>query len=59
MVAYQSARYRLTTVILYVDNPQWLTYVLSHKELEEFFDGYSEFGEFVVGIEQLPNTNST
>lgn len=55
--AYQGARYRLTTVIPYVDNPQRLTYVLSHEELEEFFDGYSEFGEFVVGIERLPNKN--
>jgi hypothetical protein len=55
--AYQRARYRLTTVIPYVDNPQRLTYVLSREELEEFFDGYSEFGEFVVGIERLPNKN--
>ena len=56
--AYQKSHYRLTTVIPYVDNPQRLTYVLSHEELEEFFDGYSEFGEFVVGIERLPNKNS-
>jgi hypothetical protein len=55
--AYRGARYRLTTAIPYVDNPQRLTYVLSHEELEEFFDGYSEFGEFVVGIERLPNKN--
>jgi hypothetical protein len=55
--AYQGSRYRLTTVIAYVDNPQRLTYVLSHEELEEFLDGYSEFGEFVVGIERLPNKN--
>jgi hypothetical protein len=55
--AYEGAHYRLTTVIPYVENPQRLTYVLSHDELEEFFDGYSEFGEFVVGIERLPNKN--
>jgi hypothetical protein len=55
--AYRGARYRQTTVIPYVDNAQRLTYVLSHEELEEFFDGYSEFGEFVVGIERLPNKN--
>jgi Domain of unknown function (DUF4145) len=53
--AYERAYYRLTTVIPYVDNPQRLTYVLSHDELGEFFDGYSEFGEYVVGIERLPN----
>jgi Domain of unknown function (DUF4145) len=55
--AYQGAHYRLTTVIPYVDNPQRLTYVLSHEELEEFFEVYSEFGEFVVGIERLANKN--
>ena len=55
--AYEGAHYRLTPVIPYVDHPQRLTYVLSHDELEEFFDGYSEFGEFVVGIERLPNKN--
>jgi hypothetical protein len=55
--AYEEAHYRLTTIIPYVDNPQRLTYVLSHDKLEEFFDGYSEFGEFVVGIERLPNKN--
>jgi hypothetical protein len=52
---YQESRYQLTTIIPYVENPQRLTYVLSHEELEEFFDGYSEFAEFVVGIERLPN----
>jgi hypothetical protein len=55
--AYQESRYRLTTVIAYVENPQRLTYVLSHEELEAFFDGYSEFAEFVVSIEKLPNGN--
>lgn len=55
--AYQEARYQLTAVIPYVDNPQRLMYVLSHEEREEFFEGYSEFGEFVVGIERLPNKN--
>jgi hypothetical protein len=55
--AYQESRYRLTTIIAYVENPQRLTYVLSHEELEEFFDGYSEFAEFVVSIEKLPNGN--
>jgi hypothetical protein len=55
--AYEGADYRLTTVIPYVDNPQRFTYIMSHEELEEFFADYSEFGEFVVGIERLPNKN--
>jgi len=50
---YQHSRYRLTTIIPYVENPQKLTYVLTHDELEEFFDGYEEFAEFVVSIERI------
>jgi Domain of unknown function (DUF4145) len=55
--AYEESRYRLTTVIPYDKNPQRLTYLLSHEELEEFFEGYADFGEFAVGIERLPNEN--
>jgi hypothetical protein len=34
--AYQESRYRLTTVIPYVDNPQRLAYVLSHEDWRNF-----------------------
>ncbi len=50
---YTQSRYRLTTVVPLVENPERRTYELTHEELEEFFDGYSEFAEFVVGIERL------
>jgi hypothetical protein len=50
----RTARYRVTTIIPLVKSPQRVTYDLTHEELEEFFDGYAEFGEFVVGVEKIP-----
>jgi hypothetical protein len=29
--------------------------VLSQAELDDFFDGYSEFAEFVIKVEQMKN----
>ena len=49
---YQAAQYRVVTIIPYVKSPQRVTYMLTHEELEDFFDGYSDFGEFVVSIER-------
>ena len=51
--AYQAAQYRVVTIIPLVKSPQRVTYTLTHDELEDFFDGYSEFAEFVVSIEQI------
>ena len=54
--AYQAAQYRVVSVIPLVDSPQRMTYVLTHEELESFFDGYFEFAEFIVSVERIePN----
>jgi len=50
----QNARYRLTTVIPIVNKPVRHVYLLTQDELDSFFDGYSDFAEFVVGLEMLP-----
>jgi hypothetical protein len=44
------ARYRLTTVVPLSEKPERHVYVLTQDELDDFFDGYSEFAEFVVGL---------
>jgi len=49
----QSARYRVTTVVPYIEKPERRIYVFTQEELDEFFEGYSEFAEFVVGIERI------
>jgi len=50
----EQARFRLTTIVPLVENPQRLEYLLSQAELDEFLDGYSEFAEFVIGVEVVP-----
>lgn len=47
-----AARYRLTTVVPYVDKPERRVYLLTQEELDAYFEGYSEFAEFIVGLER-------
>jgi hypothetical protein len=51
--AFRGAQYRVVTIIPLVESPQRVTYVLTQDELENYFDGYSEFAEFVVSIERI------
>jgi hypothetical protein len=53
--AYQRSCYRLTRVSPYVDNPQRLTYVLSHEEREAFPSaGMSSGSTIVSGVPKNP-----
>jgi hypothetical protein len=56
---HYAAKYRVVTIIPLVESPQRVTYVLTHDELEDFFDGYSEFAEFVISIERIEPTAAT
>jgi hypothetical protein len=56
--AYREARYRVVTIIPLVKSPQRITYILTHDELENYFDGYSEFAEFVVSVEKVEDAPS-
>lgn len=51
--AYRIAQYRVVTIIPLVESPQRVGYILTHDELEDYFNGYSEFAEFVVSIERI------
>ena len=50
---FRDARYRLTTVVPYVEKPEQRFYVLDQEELDAFLDGYSEFAEFMVRLEKI------
>jgi hypothetical protein len=50
---FASGRYRLTTVVPYVDNPEERVYVLNQDELDAFLEGYSEVAEFMVRLEKV------
>ncbi|MCF7892342.1 MAG: hypothetical protein K9L87_04860 [Candidatus Omnitrophica bacterium] len=49
---YMSAKYKVTTVVPLVEKPKKKIYILNQQELDEFFDGYNEFAEFIVGIKK-------
>jgi hypothetical protein len=51
--SFDSARFRLTTIVPLVENPERREYELSLAELDDFFDNYSEFAEFVIRVEQI------
>jgi hypothetical protein len=47
------ARYRVTTVIPYAESPKRNEYVLGQEQLDFFLDSYSDYAEFIVGIERI------
>ena len=48
------AKYRVaTTLIPYVKNPERRVYEMTQERMDEFFDGYSEFAEFVIRVEEI------
>jgi hypothetical protein len=51
--ALRSARLQLTAVVPLVENPERRVYELTQDELDEYLDGYSEFAQFVIGIERI------
>jgi len=51
--ALQASKYRLTTVVPYVENPERRTYLLTQEELDAFLDGYPEYAEFLVSLERV------
>ncbi len=48
-----TAIYRLTTIVPLVENPKRNVYQMTQEELDDYFDGYSEFAEFAVGLERI------
>jgi hypothetical protein len=49
---YLSARYRLTTIIPFRENPVMNVYLFTKEELDHFLEGYDQYTEFLVSVEQ-------
>jgi hypothetical protein len=49
---YESSRYRVTTVVPLVEKPTRNVYIFDQLALESFLEGYEEYAEFIVAIEQ-------
>lgn len=49
---YLSAKYRLTTIIPFREHPVMNVYLFTKEELDHFLEGYDQFTEFLVSVEQ-------
>ncbi|MGD0786269.1 MAG: DUF4145 domain-containing protein [Sedimentisphaerales bacterium] len=50
---YNKSRYRLVTIIPYVDNPVRNIRVMDQEELDDFLEGYQEYAEFIVELTRI------
>ncbi len=49
---YISSKYRVTTIIPFKENPVMNVYLLTKEELNDFLEGYDQYAEFLISIEQ-------
>jgi hypothetical protein len=49
---FKSSRYRLTTIIPLKENPVMNVYLFTKEELDRFLQGYDQYTEFLVSVEQ-------
>jgi hypothetical protein len=50
---YMSSRYRVTTIIPFKENAVMNIYLFTKGELNDFLEGYDQYAEFLVSIEQV------
>ncbi len=50
---FQSGHYRVTTVVPLVENPKMNIYIFNQEEFNDFLEGYGEYAEFIVSVEQV------
>jgi hypothetical protein len=49
---YISSKYRVTTIIPFKENPIMNIYLLNKEELNDFLEGYDQYAEFLISVEQ-------
>ena len=49
---YASSRYRVRTIIPFKGNPVMNVYLFTKEELNTFLEGYDQYAEFIVSVEQ-------
>lgn len=50
---YEGAKYKVVTVIPYVDKPVKNTYILNQEALNRLMEGYEEYAEFIVEVSKI------
>ncbi len=48
--SYDKIKYRLTSIIPLVENPKKMIRELTQEQLDEFLDGYNEYGEYIIEL---------
>lgn len=48
---YSGAKYKVTTITPFQDEPYLSTYILDKKGMDELLEGYQEYDQYVVGVE--------
>ena len=49
---YISSKYRVRTIIPFKKNPVMNVYLFTKDELNTFLEGYDQYAEFIVSVEQ-------
>ena len=50
---YQTSKYRVTTIIPFKESPVMNIYLFTREEFDNFLEGYDQYSEFVVSVEQI------
>ncbi len=49
---YVSSKYRVRTIIPFKESPVMNVYLFTKEELNTFLEGYDQYAEFIVSVEQ-------
>ncbi len=49
---YVSSKYLVRTIIPFKENPVMNVYLFTKEELNTFLEGYDQYAEFIVSVEQ-------
>ena len=50
---FRSSKFRVATIIPLAENPKMNVYIFDQEELTNFLEGYGEYAEFIISVEQL------
>ncbi|MDP2315805.1 MAG: DUF4145 domain-containing protein [Pseudomonadota bacterium] len=54
---YSGAKYKVTAITPYVDEPYLSTYILDKKGMDDLLNGYHEYAQYIVGVEVFDDTH--
>lgn len=53
VVETSEARYKIVTIVPYVQEPEKRTYILTQKEMDSFLEGYYDYAEYIVSVQKV------